>query len=73
MRIVLAIFLHNIIDKIAQDEVLFNEKYLNRDSLKNVVRSMGSLLISSESVLKILKHFNQSILQEIKVCNSEPY
>jgi len=73
MRIVFSNFLHNIIDKIAQDEVLFNEKYLNRDSLKNVVRSMGSLLISSESVLKILKHFNQSILQEIKVCNSEPY
>lgn len=70
MRIVFSNFLHNIIDKIAQDEVLFDEKYLNRDSLKNVVRSMGSLLISSESVLKILKYFNQSILQEIKVCNN---
>lgn len=70
MRIVFSNFLHNIIDKIAQDEVLFNKNYLNRDSLKNVVRSMGSLLISSESVLKILKYFNQSILQEIIVCNN---
>ena len=62
MRIVYGSFLHNIVDKIAEDEVLYDLHILNKESLRNVVRSLGSLLTSSDSVLKILRYFNRLIL-----------
>ena len=58
MRIVYGSFLHKIVDKIAEDEVLYDLHILNKESLRNVVRSLGSLLTSSDSVFKILKYFN---------------
>jgi hypothetical protein len=58
MRIVYSDFIHSIIDRIAEDEILYNQGIINRDSLRNVVRSMGSLLTSSDSVVKILRYFN---------------
>lgn len=69
MRIVYGDFLHSIIDRIADDDVLFNPIIINRDSLRNVVRSLGSLLIHSDSVIKILKHFNQTLVSETMMSN----
>lgn len=66
MRIVYSDFLHSILDRIADDEVLLNPTVINRESLRNVVRSLGSLLTLSDSVIRILQHFNKTLLDEIK-------
>lgn len=47
MRIVYSNFLHSIINKIAKDGILKDPLIINRGSLRNVVRSIGSLLTSS--------------------------
>jgi hypothetical protein len=66
MRIVYSDFLHSILDRIADDDVLLNPTVINRESLRNVVRSLGSLLTLSDSVIRILQHFNKTLLDEIK-------
>lgn len=66
MRIVYSDFLHSILDRIADDDVLLNPTVINRESLRNVVRSLGSLLTLSDSVIRILQHFNKTLLYEIK-------
>jgi len=59
-------YLHSILDRIADDEVLLNPTIINRESLRNIVRSLGSLLTLSDSVIKILQHFNRTLLDETK-------
>lgn len=66
MRIVYSDYLHSILDRIADDEVLLNPTIINRESLRNIVRSLGSLLTLSDSVIKILQHFNRTLLDETK-------